>query len=161
MSELHRVPRNKVEEEIDLLHPIPLEKFGSEDDPCFGKHHSPKAEECRRCGDADICLIYTTQRLHLQRGKREAKQKFKDTEIFTEDRPFLEFVRSKLTEKNPKLAIEALVSKAKVSYYSEETKISEREITSLIESLARNYPKEFKVFTSKKNSRKYIKRLLF
>src|SRR5690554_4994224 len=65
---------------VDLMKPLKFEDFGSANDPCFGKHYSPKATECKRCGDADICSILSQQKLHLDVAKQEKKYPFKDVD---------------------------------------------------------------------------------
>lgn len=68
---------------VDVLSPvsqITLEQLGSADDPCFGKHFDPKAEECSRCGDSEICAIKMMQNNTMKRAKIEAETKFKDIE---------------------------------------------------------------------------------
>lgn len=63
---------------IDLMEPVPIDKLGTIDDPCFGKHHSITAKECNKCGDAELCSIICAQKLHLKREKIEEKTPFKD-----------------------------------------------------------------------------------
>lgn len=77
----HREPRKEIsQEEIDLLIPVDLTSFGTDDDPCFGKHHDLKAPECLECGDSDFCSLVKAQNLHKERIIIESKQRFKDIE---------------------------------------------------------------------------------
>lgn len=67
-------------QEVDLLKPVDLSTVGTEDDPCFGKHHDIKAEECQMCGDSELCQIHFQQKLNIDRLAREKKTQFKDVE---------------------------------------------------------------------------------
>lgn len=76
-----RMARNDISKnDVDILKPLDVTEFGSEDDPCFGKLHDLKAEECMDCGDSEFCTIVQSQNLHKERLEIEAKQKFKDVE---------------------------------------------------------------------------------
>lgn len=63
---------------IDLMKPVDITKFGTINDPCFGKHYDLKTEECRRCGDNEFCAIATAQALHKKRAELESKSDFLD-----------------------------------------------------------------------------------
>lgn len=77
-----RKSRNKVnkEQKKDFSKPLDVYKLGSEEDPCFGKLHDLKAEECQECGDSEFCVIVMAQNLHKKRIDIEAQQKFLDIE---------------------------------------------------------------------------------
>lgn len=77
---MKRKPRNKMSKTIDVLKPVTLDMLGTEDDPCFGKLFEPKAEECSRCGDCELCAIMMQQNNHINRAKIEAEGTFKDLE---------------------------------------------------------------------------------
>lgn len=79
-KKVKRKSRHKKAKKLDTLEPITLEQIGSEEDPCFGKHYSPKAEECTRCGDSEICAIAMGQINHMMRKIEEGKKEFKDLE---------------------------------------------------------------------------------
>lgn len=66
--------------DLDLLVPLDILSLGSDDDPCFGKHHDLSAPECKECGDSEFCTIVKAQGLHKERLEIEAKQSFKDIE---------------------------------------------------------------------------------
>lgn len=74
-----RKPR-RMTKGIDFLKPINIKDLGTKDDPCFGKYNDPKASECMRCGDCELCAVATAQNLVSKRTKIEGKQKFKDLE---------------------------------------------------------------------------------
>ena len=54
--------------------------FGSADDPCFAKHYSPNATECRKCGDNELCCIAMAQKQKMKRDKMADTTSFKDLE---------------------------------------------------------------------------------
>lgn len=80
MGKIHRKPRKKMSKILDTLKPITIEMLGTEDDPCFGKFLEPKAPECQRCGDSEICAIAMQQKLQAVRAKAEKEGTFKDLE---------------------------------------------------------------------------------
>jgi len=63
-----------------LLKPLNLEKFGTKDDPCFGKLYDLRAPECQVCGDFEACSVAYSQRLHDKRSKFEEENPMKDLE---------------------------------------------------------------------------------
>lgn len=86
-----RKKRNQInEEDYDLLEPLDVLNFGSDDDPCFGKLHDLAAKECKICGDSEFCAIVKSQNLHKERKAIETKQRFKDIEEEENDRLKLE-----------------------------------------------------------------------
>lgn len=80
---VQRKRRKKISKKVDTLKPIPqltIDQLGTSDDPCFGKHFSPKADECSRCGDSEICAIMMMHKNKIKRAEIEAEQTFKDME---------------------------------------------------------------------------------
>lgn len=80
MGNITRKPRKKLSKIMDTLKPITIDMLGTEEDPCFGKHLNPKAPECQRCGDSEICAIAMQQRLQIKRAEVEKNGNFKDLE---------------------------------------------------------------------------------
>ena len=74
-----RKPRTKEINKVDLLVPVDITKLSTDGD-CFGQLNDPKAAECGRCGDCELCQIVMAQNMHLTRDKIEKKQKFRDIE---------------------------------------------------------------------------------
>lgn len=64
-----------------LLKPIDYTKFGTEDDPCFGKLYDLSAPECKICGDQELCGVVFSQNMTKERTKIESQSKFKDLEL--------------------------------------------------------------------------------
>ena len=77
-KKIKREKRKIAIKQVNLFEAIDTDKFGTEDDPCFGKHFDPKEDECKICGDCEICSIIMGQKLHLQRAAIEQEQQFKD-----------------------------------------------------------------------------------
>jgi hypothetical protein len=64
-----------------LLTPFDVTKFGSEDDPCFGKLYSLSAIECTNCGDIEFCAVAFAQKQHLARAQAEKSQEILLTQV--------------------------------------------------------------------------------
>ena len=80
MGKKGREPREKTPK-VDLMEPINIAQFGTEDDPCFGKLYNLSTPECKRCGDSELCAIVMAQNNHTKRLEIEADTRFKDLEI--------------------------------------------------------------------------------
>lgn len=93
---IKRKARTKLIKTVDTLKPITIMDLGSEDDPCFGKHFSPLASECNRCGDSELCAIKMGQSNHKVRSKIEKKQAFKDIEEQDIPEPSRDEIRKKI-----------------------------------------------------------------
>ena len=92
-----RKPRTSIEEEsFDPLVPFDITKFGTSEDPCFGKYNDPKAEECQRCGDYEFCSIVTAHNLKKLRAKEEFKVEFKDLNPTPKIQEIREYMEKKL-----------------------------------------------------------------
>lgn len=79
-----------------LIEPFDITKFGSEEDPCFGKLNDPKAPECKICGDFEFCAIVTAENLKKVRVREESKSQFKDLDTTPEIEEIRQFMRKKL-----------------------------------------------------------------
>ena len=75
-----REPRDSQVSDRYLLKPFDVTKYGSPDDPCFGKEYDLNADECGICGDIEICSIVFAQNTLRVRAQLEAENKFKDLE---------------------------------------------------------------------------------
>lgn len=60
-----------------LLKGFDAKKFGSANDPCFGKLYSIKASECQNCGDSEFCSVVFSKSI--------LKNKKKDTTVYITD----------------------------------------------------------------------------
>lgn len=76
-----RKPREK-DEGIDFSKPIDITKLGTSEDPCFGKLYDLSTDECKRCGDSELCaLVFAQGKLKDKRTKIEKDNRFKDMEL--------------------------------------------------------------------------------
>lgn len=75
-----REPREKFINSVNLLRPLDMTTIGTNSDPCFGKYNDPKAVECKKCGDFEVCAMVFGQNNHKLRAKVEAKGNFLDIE---------------------------------------------------------------------------------
>jgi len=58
----------------DLLNPLDITKFGTEDDPCFGKQYDLISSECKVCGDSAICQVVMSQNKLLVQGQHNVDE---------------------------------------------------------------------------------------
>lgn len=78
---MKRKPRTtEAIQKIDTMKPILFTDLGTDKDPCFGKHYSIAAAECKRCGDCDVCAILSQNSIHKESKAEEKKGRFKDIE---------------------------------------------------------------------------------
>ena len=113
-----RKSRNEIDKEsVDMLQPIDVTIFGTKDDPCFGKLYDITAEECKICGDCELCSIVNAQNLKKQRLKIEANTILKDMEPFDpEPGSELEIKRYILKKKDRGLKVSVIASKVAHRY---------------------------------------------
>tara|TARA_R110000772_G_scaffold128201_2_gene235785 strand:+ start:670 stop:1101 length:432 start_codon:yes stop_codon:yes gene_type:complete len=98
-NKVNREDREKSPEfdSIDLMKPVDVTVFGTEDDPCFGKHYDLSTDECQRCGDHEFCAIAMGHKLNTQRKQIEKDNDFLDVieEVEVETKAPLSIVRMK------------------------------------------------------------------
>jgi len=78
-----RKPRDSKIPDAELLIPFDVAKFGSEDDPCFGKLYSLTEPECLHCGDNEFCGTVFANDANRKRIAQENKGTALDMEIDT------------------------------------------------------------------------------
>ena len=100
MAKAKRKERKASVEPKVFLKPIDFKKFGSEDDPCFGKLYDLSAPECKICGDQELCGVVFSQNMTKERTKIESKSKFKDLDLPRDfDNPtIIKWVKAKIKE---------------------------------------------------------------
>lgn len=84
MAKKERKSRKKLSKTTDMSKPIiPMDilKFGTDDDPCFGKLFDLTEDACKRCGDSSLCSIVQNQDTKKLRAEQEEKGRFKDLEL--------------------------------------------------------------------------------
>lgn len=94
----------------NLVVPFDVTKFGTDDDPCFGKLNDPKAPECQRCGDFEFCSIVMAQNLAKNRKKIEKEIPFKDVTKTPPIEEVRQFMKKKL-EKHSRVRVVSLAVK--------------------------------------------------
>lgn len=79
------MPRKKQElpdlSKTNILKPIILDMIGSNGDPCFGKNYDLSTEECKICGDSELCCIKFSNSLGKTRKELEKENIYKDLDI--------------------------------------------------------------------------------
>lgn len=67
-----------------ILKPIDIKSLGSGNDPCFGKEYDLSTEECRMCGDSELCCIKFADLMGKTRKELEEENHYKDIEILVD-----------------------------------------------------------------------------
>ena len=86
-------------EDRELLKPLDILSLGGDNDPCFGKEYDLTMDECRRCGDSELCSIAFSQKLNLQRQDIENRKDFKDVakkKLSKEEKHTLKLIKKEL-----------------------------------------------------------------
>lgn len=68
----------------DSLVPIDIESIGSNGDPCFGKGYDLTTNECKMCGDSELCCIKFAAALGKTRKELEKENDYKDLETLVD-----------------------------------------------------------------------------
>lgn len=125
-----------------------LSKIGTDED-CFGVMHDITADECRMCGDCELCSIVYSQMAHAKREKAEKKFNAKDLEeeALTGNHPKIrEYIRNLILEKP--IRFKPLVSEINTKFF--EGKKEYEYIKQVV--------KDFNIFSIyKKEKKTYIK----
>ena len=103
--------KKKEKAEVDLLKPINIFELGGDADPCFGKQYDLSTDECKRCGDSELCAIATAQKLNGVRKKIEEHTEFKDIGNNTGDEKLKKFIKSRMTKDYKLSRIKKLAAK--------------------------------------------------
>lgn len=87
--------RKKKEVKGNILTPIKLEDIGLEDkDPCFGKGYDLSTEECKQCGDSELCAIAFANALGKTRKQLEQANSYKDLESLIDTAAVFKSIRA-------------------------------------------------------------------
>lgn len=90
----------------DILEPITnLENLGSDNDPCFGKEFDLTTDECKMCGDSELCSICFAQKLNKTRSEIEEESHFKDLEKLIDIKSVKKYMRSLIRKDTPRKEI--------------------------------------------------------
>lgn len=71
-------------EDTPILKPIDIDSIGSSDDPCFGKAYDLSTQECRSCGDSELCCIKFAEMMGKTRKELEEENQYKDMELLVD-----------------------------------------------------------------------------
>lgn len=69
----------------DLLEPVDISTIGSNADPCFGVGYDLTTKECQSCGDSELCVMKTSQKLGKTREELQSKNNFLDSHNIDEE----------------------------------------------------------------------------
>lgn len=67
-------------EDTPILKAIDINSIGDNGDPCFGKEYDLSTEECRSCGDSELCCIKFAALMGKTRKELEEENHYKDME---------------------------------------------------------------------------------
>lgn len=67
-----------------ILQPISIDLIGSNGDPCFGKMYDLTTDECKMCGDSELCCIKFAAEMGKTRKELEQENEYKDLEILVD-----------------------------------------------------------------------------
>jgi len=133
---MERKPRKQTKH-LDFMKPISMEIFGTNDDPCFGKHYSTKASECNMCGDSEACFIMMSQKQNVKRAEIESKESFKDLEeTFFNSTELEKYILKKLKKYNTLLLtkVYSMVN----NRYNSLKQVSKKEVKSAVIKVAKS-----------------------
>lgn len=71
-------------EDTPILKPVDIDSIGSSDDPCFGKSYDLSTQECRSCGDSELCCIKFAEMMGKTRKELEEENQYKDMELLVD-----------------------------------------------------------------------------
>lgn len=69
---------------VDPIVPIDIDSIGSNGDPCFGKGYDLTTNECKMCGDSELCCIKFAAALGKTRKELEKENDYKDLETLVD-----------------------------------------------------------------------------
>jgi hypothetical protein len=108
----------------ELIFPFDVTKFGSEEDPCFGKLYDLTEPECQACGDHELCGISFMAKLKQKRIAYESDTPVKDLKIDNLElgKEVKDFYRVKITQGFTDRRIKSMINK---KFHIHQTKIEE------------------------------------
>ena len=69
---------------VDPIVPLDIDSIGSNGDPCFGKGYDLTTNECKMCGDSELCCIKFAAALGKTRKELEKETDYKDLETLVD-----------------------------------------------------------------------------
>ena len=68
----------------EILKPVDIDSIGSNGDPCFGTKYDLTTNECKMCGDSELCCIKFAAAMGKTRKELEKENDYKDLEILVD-----------------------------------------------------------------------------
>lgn len=68
----------------EILKPLNIDSIGTNGDPCFGTQYDLTTDECKMCGDSELCCIKFAAKIGKTRKQLEAENDYKDLEILVD-----------------------------------------------------------------------------
>ena len=86
-------PKEEFKPTKTMLPPVDLQAIGSDQDPCFGKGYDLTTNECKICGDSELCCIKFAALTGKTRKQLEAENNYKDMDILYDQQAVKKTVR--------------------------------------------------------------------
>ena len=95
--------KKKKKIKLDPLVPASLDMIGGENDVCFGREYDLSTDECKQCGDSELCAIKFAAELGKTRKQLEQENNYKDLESLVDTKAVYKTIRA-LKRKNLKMS---------------------------------------------------------
>lgn len=95
--------KKKKKIKLDPLVPVSLDMIGGENDVCFGREYDLSTDECKQCGDSELCAIKFAAELGKTRKQLEQENNYKDLESLVDTKAVYKTIRA-LKRKNLKMS---------------------------------------------------------
>lgn len=77
-----------------ILKPLDISSIGSNGDPCFGEAYDLTTDECKMCGDSELCCIKFAAKMGTTRKEIESESQFKDLETLVDTKALKKTIRA-------------------------------------------------------------------
>lgn len=116
-QQLPAIPEGK-----SILKPMDISSIGSNGDPCFGEAYDLTTDECKMCGDSELCCIKFAAKMGTTRKEIESESQFKDLETLVDTKALKKTIRAlKRKGEDKKTILEKI--QAKYQLTKEEAKV--------------------------------------
>ncbi len=78
----------------NTLRPLDISSIGSNGDPCFGEAYDLTTDECKMCGDSELCCIKFAAKMGTTRKEIESESQFKDLETLVDTKALKKTIRA-------------------------------------------------------------------
>ena len=83
-------------EDSGMFEALDFKSIGSKEDPCFGKSYDLTTDECKMCGDSELCCAVFAQALGKTRKKLEDENHFKDLDVLIDKTAISKTIKSSI-----------------------------------------------------------------